>query len=278
MDDTIEVETMAARLSVSLARGRGPAVLLLHGNSLAKETILPLTDALAERGATVVAPDLPGHGRSEDAANPEADYTLGGLAGTVLDLADRIGLSEFHVVGWSLGGNVALDLLALAPERVRSVAAIAAPPIRMSAASIEAAFLPSPAGRLVTLPTWSEADARAYLGGVFEPPLVAEFLPDALRADGRCRTVSLFTAFAGAGTDQVDLVARSRRPLALLVGERDPLVSRDYLAALPCARLWRGAVSVIPRAGHAPQWDAPRATRESVLAFLADSDPAFRRL
>lgn len=278
MHDAIEVDTAAARLSVAVRRGRGPAVVVLHGNALSKETMLPLTDTLAERGATVVAPDLPGHGRSGNAADPGADYTLGGLASSVLDLADRIGLSEFHVVGWSLGGNVAFDLLAIAPERVRSVAAIAAPPIRMSAESIQAAFLPSPAGALVTKTTWSEAEAEAYLEGVFAPPLVAEFLPDALRADGRCRTVSLFAAFGGKGIDQVETVASSRRPVALIVGENDPLVSRDYLATVPRPSLWGGGVSVIPRAGHAPHWDAPRATSQRVLDFLMDADPAFRRL
>jgi pimeloyl-ACP methyl ester carboxylesterase len=258
-------------------RGKGPTVLALHGNSLSKETLLPLTDSLADRGATVVAPDLPGHGQSANATNPDSDYTLGGLAGTVLDLADRIGLSEVHIVGWSLGGNVAFDLLAMAPERVRSVTAISAPPVRMSADSIQAAFLPSPAGLLATLPSWNEGEARTYLAGVFEPALLAEFLPDALRADGRCRTTSLFTAFAGIGTDQVETVEASRRPIALIAGERDSLVSRDYLSGVRSDALWRGEVALVPRAGHAPQWDAPRATARLVLDFLADSDPSFRR-
>ena len=66
--------------------------------------------------------DLPGHGASPAAREP---FTMAELAQGVLRLVDELGGGRFHVAGVSLGGAVAIELAASAPERVQSLTAVA---------------------------------------------------------------------------------------------------------------------------------------------------------
>lgn len=71
-----------------------------------------------DRGRRTIAPDLPGFGDSEPRV---ADYSARGHADSTLNLLDRLDVDRFHVLGFSMGGAVALHLVDQAPERVASV-------------------------------------------------------------------------------------------------------------------------------------------------------------
>jgi pimeloyl-ACP methyl ester carboxylesterase len=64
-------------------------------------------------------------------------------------------------------------------------------------------------------------------------------------------------------------VGSLRQPLAVLHGENEQLVSLDYLRSLNMPALWRGAVQVVPDAGHALHWEAPQKFAELVQDFTA---------
>src|SRR5256714_13736495 len=88
-----------------LTAGEGPVLLLVHGiasDSQAWRAVLPL---LARR-ATVIAPDLPGHGAS---AKAPGDYSLGSLASSLRDLLVKLGHERATLLGPSLGGGGALQ-------------------------------------------------------------------------------------------------------------------------------------------------------------------------
>jgi predicted esterase len=69
------------------------------------------------------APDLPGFGASE---RDIPDYSFRAHARYVLALLDRLGVDDAHVVGFSMGGGVALSMADLAPRRVRSITMLSA--------------------------------------------------------------------------------------------------------------------------------------------------------
>jgi len=69
-------------------------------------------------GRRTIAPDLPGFGASDHRV---ADYSSRGHADSTLKLLDRLDIERFHVLGFSMGGAVALHLADQAPERVASV-------------------------------------------------------------------------------------------------------------------------------------------------------------
>ena len=99
-----------------------PAVLLLHGSPGDGSNFDGLGPLLAER-YRVIAPDLPGFG---DSSRSVPDYSILAHARYSLALLDRLGIAEAHVVGFSMGGGVALHLVDLAPERVLSVVMLSA--------------------------------------------------------------------------------------------------------------------------------------------------------
>ncbi|MDH3744127.1 MAG: alpha/beta fold hydrolase [Acidobacteriota bacterium] len=66
----------------------------------------------------VLAPDLPGFGSSEKTV---PDYSIAAHAEATAAMLDRLGIEEVHVLGFSMGGGVALELAARYPERVRSL-------------------------------------------------------------------------------------------------------------------------------------------------------------
>ncbi len=100
-------------------RGRGPTpVILLHGFLGSGRNVASLARRWAELdpAVTVIAADLPGHGRS-DPLPPGAD--LGTMGEAVLALADRLGLpGPLHLAGHSMGGRAAMAARLVAPGRV----------------------------------------------------------------------------------------------------------------------------------------------------------------
>lgn len=76
----------------------------------------PFTCIPGER--RLIAPDLPGFG---DSSKDLPDYSFLAHAHYVLELMDKLGIRRAHVVGFSLGGGVVLQMARIAPERVASV-------------------------------------------------------------------------------------------------------------------------------------------------------------
>ena len=100
-----------------------PSILLLHGNPVAaRKTFENLIPALTQTGR-VIAPDLPGFGSSTQKI---PDYSIEAHAKHVLKFLHHIGISEVHVVAYSMGGGVALNLAHMSPELVRSITLLSA--------------------------------------------------------------------------------------------------------------------------------------------------------
>ncbi|HUP22447.1 MAG TPA: alpha/beta fold hydrolase [Thermoanaerobaculia bacterium] len=97
-------------------------VLLLHGSPGSADDFRTLGPALA-RDRRVIAPDLPGFGASERAV---PDYSVLAHAGYALQLLEKLDIERCHVLGFSMGGGVALELWGLAPERVASLTMLSA--------------------------------------------------------------------------------------------------------------------------------------------------------
>lgn len=101
--------------------GAGDAwVVLLPGELMPRRMQQPLAHALAAEGMHVVTLDPLGHGRSDRPADPHA-YSVTEFAGQVVALLDHLGAAQAMVGGTSLGANVALEVAATAPERVRGL-------------------------------------------------------------------------------------------------------------------------------------------------------------
>ncbi len=102
----------------TVVRGTGPALLLVHGaGGSVQANYGPLLGTLAQH-FTLVAPDLPGSGRSPQAAGP---LDLDRLADDVVNAAVRAGHETFFVAGYSMGCAVSATIAVRHPDRVRAM-------------------------------------------------------------------------------------------------------------------------------------------------------------
>jgi pimeloyl-ACP methyl ester carboxylesterase len=102
--------------------GAGRPMILLHGGLGSGEMFGPVLTQLTQ-GHQVITPDLQGHGRTADIDRP-IDIRL--MADDIAALIDQLGLEKPDVVGYSLGGGVAIHTAAKYPAKVRKLVAVSA--------------------------------------------------------------------------------------------------------------------------------------------------------
>ncbi|MFV9505055.1 MAG: 2-succinyl-6-hydroxy-2,4-cyclohexadiene-1-carboxylate synthase [Oscillochloridaceae bacterium umkhey_bin13] len=106
--------------------GSGPPLLLLHGFTGSRAEWAVLSPMLAAHHELIMV-DLIGHGESPAPADPAAYPLEGGIA-DLLNLLDRLGLAQVDLLGYSMGGRVALQLACTAPERIKRLILLSASP------------------------------------------------------------------------------------------------------------------------------------------------------
>jgi pimeloyl-ACP methyl ester carboxylesterase len=102
--------------------GTGKPMILLHGGLGSGEMFGPILPALTEHHQ-VILPDLQGHGRTADVDRPLDIRTM---ADDIAALIDHLGLDRPDVVGYSLGGGVALQTAMRHPDKVGRLVAASA--------------------------------------------------------------------------------------------------------------------------------------------------------
>jgi pimeloyl-ACP methyl ester carboxylesterase len=104
-------------------RGTGRPLILLHGGLGAIEMFGPNLPALA-KGRQVIAVDLQGHGRTADIDRPLSVELMGD---DIAALIKHLGLEDADIMGYSLGGGVALQTAIRHPEVVRRLVVVSTP-------------------------------------------------------------------------------------------------------------------------------------------------------
>ncbi len=258
-------------IAVRESTGQGPAVVLIHGNSSSSRAFSRQLDGRLGERFRLVAIDLPGHGLSDDAK--DGAYSLKGHAHAVRAVVDTLELAQARFVGWSLGGHAALEMAPDLPE-ARGFVIFGTPPLAFPPAFGEA-FHRHPALRFASMPTIDRDQATAYVASFFRPgfaDIPPFFLEDVLRADGRARGGVAASLGRGGYRDEAVIVRQLEAPLAVLHGADDALINGAYFASLALPTLWRGAVQMIPGAGHAPQWETPQAFDALIEAFIEETE------
>lgn len=238
----------------------GPPLVLLHGwgatARLWRHNILPL----AARGARLVVPDLPGHGRS-DAPDGAGEYTLARFVGRLAALLDLLGIPRAAIGAQSMAAKVALRLALDRPDRVGALALFGAvgfgrvPPWRALAP-----FAPVPPRWLAPhlVPRWAVALVQRRVHGRIVRPTPADV--DAVWAPSRSADIvraQLRMAVEFDWTEwRREQLAQARMPVHVVFGTRDRTVRarslEERVAALPAGRLTR-----ITDGGHVVMEEAP---------------------
>jgi 2-succinyl-6-hydroxy-2,4-cyclohexadiene-1-carboxylate synthase len=246
-------------------------LVLLHGFTGSAETWEPFARTLGAR-FSLVAVDLLGHGCSDSPVDSER-YRIDRCVEDLLTLLDRLQLERIHLLGYSLGGRVALHLALAAPERVGTLVLESASP-GLGDPSERAARLKADA----ELASLLERDGvEAFVDRWERHPLFAtqNRLPSDVRSRLRAQRLrsnpaglagSLRGAGAGAQEALHERLREVRQPALLLVGELDSKyreMGRFMAAAMPEATL-----VVVPNSGHAIHLEQPAFFEQYVLDFL----------
>lgn len=230
----------------TLESGAGAeAVILLHGLSGSGRWWRHTIPALARR-YRVLVPDLIGFGAT---GCPGPLPEIAALAEILAEWATQTAAWPAHVVGHSMGGQLAIHLAARHPEAVARLVLADAAGVRRHLGMRELLRF-----ALELAPPRRWGDPRFF-------PVI---LRDALHAGPR----SILRALGHILRDDVrPLLARIRAPTLVLWGEWDALVplegGRLLRARIPDARL-----AIVPRAAHNPMIDRPEAFNRLVLRFL----------
>jgi pimeloyl-ACP methyl ester carboxylesterase len=103
--------------------GRGQPLILLHGGLGGIGMFAPVLPALAEN-RQVVGVDLQGHQHTADINRP---MSFEQMAGDIAALIEHLGLANADIMGYSLGGGVALQAAIRRPKVVRKLVLVSAP-------------------------------------------------------------------------------------------------------------------------------------------------------
>jgi pimeloyl-ACP methyl ester carboxylesterase len=263
------IETSSGMVSVLDTGGTGMAVLFVHGNSFSKDVFARQFEGDLCRRHRLIAIDLPGHGDSDDAHDPAATYCVPGYAHACAEALEALGVREAVVIGWSLGGHVALEL-ADRSRAVTGVMMVGAPPHSRGVLALMRAFNAHPALLLATRGRLTAPEARLFarlcLGAAAGPESTAMIL----RTDPRARKLLFRSMMRGEGADQKQLAESLTQPVAIVNGSREPLVRASGLGSVNWANLWQGRPQVVDDAGHAPFLEAPEVFNAILARFVGD--------
>ena len=253
------------------ARGAGEPIVVLHGFTGSSRAMEPLIRLLVDDHLMIV-PDLVGHGRSSVPDDLDA-YTVESMTRHVLVVADALGCKTFHLVGYSMGGRIALNLGCHFGHRLRSLVLIGA-----TAGLADRQCRVDRRRGDEDLAQQIEADFEHFVDRWMGNPLFsgqerlgAEFLAAAraqrLANDPNGLAKSLRAAGTGSMSPMHGLLSRCDVPTLLVVGRDDEkfqTVAADLSVALP-----HSSTAIISGAGHAAHLEQPAVVATRICEFLS---------
>jgi 2-succinyl-6-hydroxy-2,4-cyclohexadiene-1-carboxylate synthase len=243
--------------------------VLVHGFTGSSASWGPrLIDGMAGAGLTPVLIDLPGHGADVGATDP-ARFTLA----ATLERIGRAGAWPADLIGYSMGGRIALHFAATHPDRVRRLVIESGSPglategeraaRRAADAELATRMVEEGIERFV-----EEWESQPLFGSRSRVDPATRATQRALRLNNDPR--SLARALGGLGTGELpslwERLERIETPTLLLVGELDTkyvAIAERMRGAMPRAQL-----VVVPGAGHTVHVEAPGAWLDAVIGFL----------
>lgn len=268
------IRVQGVRLRV-VSEGEGRPVLVLHGFTGSAESMECVCEGLRAE-FRVHRVDLPGHGQS-DAPTDLEPFRISSCVAQLCELLDAMHVSSTLLIGYSMGGRVALSLALARPERVAALVLIGATP-----------GIAQPAERMVRRRNDEELADRIVNEGLerfvddwMAQPLFATQarLSRATLARERAQRLSgsahgFAQSLRGMGTGTMPARHADLHglevPVLCVVGEEDKkfhAIAEKMVESLPRARLCS-----IVKAGHAAHLERPRAFAMAVRDFF-DSLP-----
>jgi len=235
-----------------------PAMVFLHGAGFDHSAWALHSRWFAHHGYAVLAPDLPGHGRS---AGP-APRSIAEMADWTIALVSAAGAEKAHLIGHSMGSLIALDAAARHPQRVSALSLIGTTAAMTVGPDLLKAAEANDQAAIDMMSVWG-LGFQAELGGSQAPGLWMH--GGAQSTLQRCRPGVLFNDLSACNAyqDALSSAARITVPTTLVLGERDMMTpakaGKALAAAMPHSR-----TMILQGAGHMLMTERP----DAVLAAI----------
>jgi pimeloyl-ACP methyl ester carboxylesterase len=230
-----------------------PTILFIHGNSFSSKIFHPLLKSSLSTKYHLLAIDLPGHGSSSDALNPEESYTQLAYAEAALEVLEHLSIKEVIVFGWSLGGHVGIEMLAVAPEVVRGIFIVGTPPVNRDEVTKGFTFRGN-TPPLAARDDLNDEEIEAFAHGCADPPYESWMSEVVRRTDQKARSVMFGHFKGGKCSDQRGVVEGSERLVAIVNGVGDPFIDLKFVRSVKSKALWKGECVELDELLHAPFW------------------------
>lgn len=240
-----------------------PAVVFLHGAGMDHTVWALQTRWFAHHGFSVLAVDLPGHGRSGGAPLPSVDA----LADWTAVLIAAAGLEEAMLVGHSMGALVALDCAARHGGLVSRLALLGVAPKMPVHPDLLAAAAADDPKAFDLICDWGHGPT-GHLGGHRAPGLWMLGGAGQLLATSRPGALSRDLVNCNAYLDAVERAAAVACPTLLLLGERDKMTPARAGRKL-AEGIADAEIVVLPGTGHMMMLERPDETLDALKAFVA---------
>jgi pimeloyl-ACP methyl ester carboxylesterase len=253
--------------------GSGQPVVLLHGYNHHAEAWVRNIAPVAAAGWRVIAPDLPGFGRS---GVPRMSYSPAGYSRFLVALLDALKIDVAHLVGSSMGGAIALRTAIDRPDRVRTVTGVdtaglfrSVPRAWSIAANPLAKLLIRPFLGQKRLLEWSHS--RAYNDPSISSPAQTDLMAEAYAQPGyKDHILGMAQSMLLAPEEEMlwDALPGIKRPVLIIWGRQDRTISvrHAYRAA---QRIPGSEVIIYERCGHLPMYEKAEQFNHDLSEFLA---------
>jgi pimeloyl-ACP methyl ester carboxylesterase len=236
-------------------------VLAVHGWFGSARGWGSLPDYLDRSAYTYAFMDLRGYG---DRQQVPGEFTIAEAATDAIALADELGWDQFSVVGHSMGGKIAHQLLLQAPDRVRKLVGVN--PVPANAVPMD-----EQGWELFSGAADNPGNRAAIIDFTTGSKLTATFVNLVVKHSLENSTVAAFAAYleAWAKSDFSDLVKPDTvTPVKVIVGVNDPALSADVMEQTWLAFFPEAEMTILPDAGHYPMFESPVSLATSIEEFL----------
>ena len=235
-----------------------PALVLLHGATLDHHAWDPQVEAL-DAHYRLVVPDLRGHGAST------GRFTFDDAVADVVALLDHLDLRHVGLVGLSLGGNIAQEIVRRDPGRIAALVVADATCNTASRHSLEAPMTIASLSGLSMIGRDAFLSATANITA--EDPAVQQYVRDVNRTRPTQDVVKILSSML-TGALHPDGAYRLPVPTLLMHGENDHLGDILYSTRAWAQREPLAEYVAVPRARHVSNQDNPLAFNAAMTAFL----------
>lgn len=240
--------------------GAGPPIVLLHGATSTGSEDFAAQLPLFSRAFLIHLPDARGHGRTRWDAADGFEYHW--LVDDLEAFVDGLGLTSFHLVGFSMGAMTALRFASRHPERVRTLVVVGITTQREPRVSV-ARRLMDPPRILADDPAWAAELSRRHDTGQgagawqrLLPAIVADVAVQPLLGP---RELHVITA-----------------PTMVACGDRDPFVPVDHAWGLS-RQIPGGRLFIAPECGHEVMVRKPGLFNEALAGFFRSTEAVAKR-